>query len=98
MSKGNKTDENHKKSLDKYMMHTMDVLGKNKIETELFTIRQQNNPASVVIDVNDIDDIPIEYLVTQKPTINKKKISEDIKAGVDLHFAHLEQSKSLRIK
>jgi hypothetical protein len=37
--------------------------------------------------------------VQQDPTIDKKKIKEDLKAGVDLEgIAHLEQTESLRIR
>ena len=73
------------------------MTGKVKFKTDLFSFNIQNNTPSVVID--NIDDIPIEYLVLQEPEINKKKIAADIKAGVNLsYFAHLEQSRSLRIK
>jgi len=58
----------------------------------------QNNAPSVVIDAEDVNDIPIEYLIVEAK-VDKKKIATDIKAGVDLHaFAHLEQSRSLRIR
>lgn len=89
--------ENNIKRLKKNLQEAMEMTGKVKFKTDLFSFNIQNNTPSVVID--NIDDIPIEYLVLQEPEINKKKIAADIKAGVDLsYFAHLEQSRSLRIK
>ena len=89
--------ENNITRLKKNLQEAMEMTGKVKFKTDLFSFNIQNNTPSVVID--NIDDIPIEYVVLQEPKIDKKKIAADIKAGVDLsYFAHLEQSRSLRIK
>lgn len=98
MAKMKTVIENNIARLKKNLQKAMELTGKTKFKTDLFSFNIQNNPSSVVIDAESVDDIPIEYLVTQPPKIDKKKISETIKAGVDLHFAHLEQTKSLRIK
>lgn len=73
--------------------------GKTKFKTDLFSFGIQKNPPAVVMDEQYIENIPKKYLVQQDPTIDKKKIKEDLKAGVDLDgIAHLEQTESLRIR
>lgn len=77
----------------------MIMTGKTKFKTDLFSFGIQKNPPSVVMDEQYIENIPAEYLIEQEPKLNKAKIKEDLKAGVDLEgIAHLEQSESLRIK
>jgi len=52
-----------------------------------------------VIDEQYIENIPTEYLKFAEPEIDKKKIGEALKAGEKLEgIAHLETSKSLRIR
>ena len=73
--------------------------GKTKFKTDLFSFGIQKNPPSVVIDEQYIKNIPKKYLVQQDPVIDKKKIKEDLNAGVDLEgIAHLAQTESLRIR
>ena len=73
--------------------------GKTKFKTDLFSFGIQKNPPAVVIDEQYIENIPEKYLVQQDPVIDKKKIKEDLKAGVDLEgIAHLAQTESLRIR
>lgn len=99
MAHGEESCDNRIKSLKKYMQQCMELTGLEKIKTKLSSIWIQNNQPSVVVDAENVDDIPIEYLVVQEPKVDKKKIAEDIKAGVDLYgIAHLEYSRSLRIK
>ena len=70
-----------------------------KIKTALFSFAVQNNAPSVVIDEQYIENIPTEYLKFAEPEINKKKLGEDLKAGVAPEgIAHLETSSSLRIR
>lgn len=77
----------------------MELTGKTKFKTDLFSFNVQNNPAAVIMDEQYLENIPEEYLIPQEPKIDKKKLAADLKAGVDLEgIAHLEQSRSLRIK
>lgn len=76
----------------------METTGKEKFKTELFSFHIQNNPPSLVMDSEDIEVIPMEYLVPQDPKIDKTKIKADIKAGKEITFAHLVTGRSLRIK
>lgn len=76
----------------------METTGKKKFKTELFSFNIQNNPPSLVMDSEDIEVIPMEYLVPQDPKIDKTKIKADIKAGKEITFAHMVTGRSLRIK
>ena len=49
----------------------METTGKEKFKTELFSFHIQNNPPSLVMDSEDIEVIPMEYLVPQDPKIDK---------------------------
>ena len=70
-----------------------------KVKTPLFSINVQNNPESVVMDVEGTDLIPEEYLKFKEPEVNISKIKEDIKAGKDLSaLAHLERTQSVRVR
>lgn len=99
LSKRKKVIENNIDRMKKTIQAAMELIDKPKIDTDLFTFRIQKNPASVVMDVNYIEDVPEEYLIPQEPKVDRKKIMADIKAGKDLDgIAHLEQWSSLRIK
>ena len=79
------------------LQNVMELTGKTKFKTELFSFGIQNNPASVVID--DEKMIPGEFLIPQAPKIDKTAIKDALKAGVDMAgIAHLEQTQSLRIR
>ena len=81
------------------MQRAMTVAGEKKIPAGSFTVSVQQNPPKVVLDEQYIENIPEKYLVKQEPTINKKAMLEDLKAGADLDgIAHLETGESLRIR
>lgn len=92
------TMENNVKYLKSTLQFAMETTGKTKFKTELFSFCIQKNPASVVIDDPYLENIPDKYLIPQDPKIDKVKIKEDLKAGIDIGIAHLEQSQSLRIR
>ena len=93
-----KTLENTIESAKKAMQYAMDVAGEKKVKGKLFSISLQNNPASVVLDEQYMENIPEKYLI-HKTDINKRLMAEDIKNGVDLEgLAHLEQSEGIRIR
>lgn len=94
-----KTLENNIKRMKEALQYVMEMTGKTKFKTELFSFNVQNNPASVVMDEQYIENIPEEYLIPQEPKIDRNKIKDAIKAGKDLGgIAHLEQTQSLRIR
>ena len=90
--------ENKIDRMKKSLQSAMELTGKTKFKTKLFSFNVQNNPASVVVEA-DIKDIPERYLKPVDPTVDKKLLKEDLKAGVDLGgVAHLVQTRGLRIK
>ena len=83
----------------KVMQMAMETAGEKKVKGQIFTISIQANPESVVLDESYIENIPPEYLKVKDPEIDKAKLKEDLKNGVNLDgIAHLEQTESLRIK
>ena len=94
-----KSLENRSAALKGRLQQMMEITGKVKFKTELFSFGIQKNPAAVVMDEQYIENIPECYLIIQEPKIDKQKIKEDLKAGLDLEgIAHLEQTESLRIR
>lgn len=90
-----KTLENKVINLKRYLESSLKAIGKQEIKGKLFTLRLQENTPSVVID--DINTIPKQYLKLVEE-VDKKKIKEDLKNGLDIPGAKLESSESLRIK
>lgn len=98
LTKKRQAIENNIKNMKKVLQGAMEVTGKIKFKTDLFSFRIQKNAPSVIIDEQYIENIPEEYLIPQDPKIDKAKLKEDLKAGVNLEgIAHLEQSESIRI-
>lgn len=98
LAKKRKAMENSIKHMKERMTIAMQQTGKLDIKGELFKFKVQANPPAVVMDVN-IEDVPEKYLIAQDPKIDKKKLAEDLKAGVELDgVAHLEVSSSIRIR
>lgn len=94
-----KAIEENIKRMKAALQGMMEVTGKIKFKTDLFSFGIQKNAPSVVIDVEDIYDIPEDYLKYKAPEINKTAIKEAIQKGENLEgIAHLEQSHSLRIR
>lgn len=99
LSSRKKTVENNIKRMKQGLETAMKAADRPKIKTKLFSFSVQKNPPSVVMDEQYIENIPDEYLIPQEPKIDKKKIKEDLKAGVNLEgLAHLEQTEGLRIR
>lgn len=94
-----KTYENNVKTLKSKMQEALLATGERKLKGQFFSFNVQTNPPSVVIDEAHIENIPEAYIVKPEPIVNKKKLLEDLKAGVDLDgIAHLETSESIRIR
>lgn len=90
--------ENKIDRMKRSLQGAMELTGKTKFKTQFFSFNIQNNPASVVVEV-DVDRIPAKYLKPADPTINKQLLKDDLKAGVELDgIAHLTQTRGLRIR
>ena len=94
-----KTLENNIKNMKAVLQGAMEITGKTKFKTDLFSFGIQKNAPSVIIDASDINNIPPDYLKFREPEVNKTAIKEAILNGEDLEgIAHLEQGQSLRIR
>lgn len=99
LSRRKRTIDNNIDSLKKRLQLSMELTGKDSIDTPLFKFRIQKNAPSVVVDLDDLQDMPMEYLTYHEPTVNKTALKDALKAGLALEgIAHLEQSQSLRIR
>lgn len=85
------------KRLKAYLQNAMEVTGKTKFKTDLFSFAVQKNPPKVVLDVSP-DMVPSEYLIPQDPKVDMAAIKDALKAGTVTNIAHLEQGQSLRIR
>ena len=94
-----KAMENTRDRMKVVMQMAMETAGEKKVKGQIFTIYIQANPESVVLDESYIENIPPEYLKVRDPEIDKAKLKEDLKNGVNLEgIAHLEQNYGLRIR
>lgn len=95
-----KSLENRSTWLKQRLQDVMELTGKTKFKTELFSFGIQKNPPKVVID--DPSRIYQAYLIEQEPKIDtaaiKKALSDPEEAALWDGIAHLEQSESLRIR
>lgn len=87
--------ENNIKRMKDALQEAMEVTGKTKFKTALFSFNIQNNPTSVVID--NTADVPEQFLIPQEPKIDKKAI-KDLLKETEVSWAHLEQTQGLRIR
>ena len=98
LSDKKKVLENNIKNMKAALQGAMEITGKTRFKTELFTFGIQKNTPSLILDT-DINNLPPEFLRFRDPEVNKTKLKEAILNGEDLEgFAHLEQSQSLRIR
>ena len=90
-----KAAQSKERWLKSYLQSQMEVMGLTKVKTDLFQISIQNNPPSV--DDYDPALIPASY---QKVTydIDRRRILEDLKKGIEVPGACLKQSQSIRIR
>lgn len=93
-----KTMENNIKNMKTALKNMMELTGKTKFKTELFSFGIRKNAPAVVMDEQYIENIPREF-IRVKEEVDKTAIKEALNAGFDLEgIAHLEQSQSLSIR
>ena len=95
-----KAIEGNIKRLKSALQYAMETTGKTKFKTQLFSFSIGKNPASVVMDKYDIEDIPERFLKYKDPEIDRTALKNAIKAGDQdaMNIAHLEQTTGLRIR
>ena len=95
-----KTIENRINNMKSRLQAMMELTGKTKFKTPLFSFSVQKNPASVVIDNEAL--IPDAYWIPQEPKLDKAAIKEALKSEDEVPLwegvAHLAQTESLRIR
>lgn len=99
MAERRKTKESKASKVKEYLLENMLRTGITKIECPHFVLSVRKNPPSV--DVLMQDQIPDEYFDIPDPlppTLNKKRLADDLKAGVVIEGARLTQGNSLQIK
>lgn len=94
-----KAKENAIKRLKELMKLAMNTAGEKKLPCGTFTVSVQNNPPSVVMDEQYIENIPEDYLKYRDPEIDRKKLKDHLEKGIAPEgIAHLEVSTSVRIR
>lgn len=82
---------------EKFVLDFMSENGVDEICGLKFAFRTQNNPPSVLIKDEKI--VPDEYkTIVQTLRVDKKRISDDLKLGVDVSGCELVSSKRLKIE
>ncbi len=94
-NKKSKTAENKIAWLKKNLQSSMELQGRKRVETELFTISIQKNTPS--LDITSEDNIGDEYYKVER-TLNKRDLLNDIKEGLIIDGVGIKQTESLRIR
>jgi len=100
LSKRKKTIENRSNFMKERLKQSMEITGKTKFKTALYSFSIQKNGSVNPVKIDaDVKDIPAEYLVPQPPKPNIEAIRKALEEGTKLPFAHLEErGTSLRIR
>lgn len=59
----------------------LEQAGRKSVETALGTASLRNTPPSLIVKSEDEADIPTKYWKQGKPTLDKKRLAADLKAG-----------------
>lgn len=90
-----KSAENKVKWLKQNLQASMELQGRKKVKTDLFSFNiQKNAPSLEIRDENNIDD---SYYRIER-ILNKRELLNDIKEGLIVDGVELKQTESLRIR
>ena len=95
LSDRRKALENNAKSLKSNLEYSMKLQDKKKFKTEHFSFNIQKNAPSVKITD---EEKALERYKRVTESIDKAKLKDDLKNGVELDYAELVQTESLRIR
>ena len=89
---------NNQEGMKNFLFGQLEFAGLTEMKTDICTIKQANNPPSVLID--DPELIPVKYqtIIPESYSIRKSEISKDLKAGFDVPGCQLTHSKRWVIK
>lgn len=90
-----KSAENKVKWLKQNLQASMELQGRKKVKTDLFSFNiQKNAPSLEITNEKNIDDS--YYIIERK--LNKKELLSDIKEGLIVDGVEIKQTESLRIR
>ena len=81
--------ENSAQRMTNGLRNTLRVIGLQKLERPAFTLSVRSLPPKVEIDETRSDRIPEEYWTKPEPTLDKRKLLSDLKAGQEIPGARL---------
>lgn len=85
-------------NIKNYLFYNMQAIGMTEIKTPLFTAKIQKNPPSVVITDESKVDARYLTIIPQTFKVDKNRLKEDLKNGIELPYARLEQKERLQLK
>ena len=86
--------KNKEDRLKKLILSALEVSGKSKFKTSLYSFSIRNTKS---VEIINIDDVPRNFLRV-KYEADKKKIGDELKAGASFDFAKIVENKSLGVK
>ena len=96
LTKAKKSRERKSESLKSYLVNTMQILEKTKIETDLGTYGIRKSTALKILDISKI---PHEYIKKKEEVaVDKRGLTSFIKNGEAVEGAALVENYSLHIK
>lgn len=87
--------ENGAKRLKESLLIHLTALDKTKMDAGLFSVTKCATTSANIVDENSIAP---NYLVPQPPTIDKRQILADLKAGMAVPGAELSKTEYVRIR
>lgn len=93
--KRRKSIENRIENLKEYLKTTMIATDKRKFKTDLFSFNIQKNRAS--LKILDEEKVPEEYVEYDRKVL-KDKLKKAIAEGLEVDYAELTQTESLRVR
>ncbi|EJX1540501.1 siphovirus Gp157 family protein [Listeria monocytogenes] len=88
------TINNNVKRLKQSLFDAMITANKQKIKTNLFTLDIRKNPPSLIVE--DESKL-LNYLIEQPKKLDKTKLGDDLKKGIEVPGAKIIQTERLQI-
>lgn len=95
--KAKRQRERHADWLKTYVREQMEVLGEDKLKTELFSLSICNN-SNPSVSIFDEDMVPVAYNLPVERRIDKSAILADVEGGKDVPGVEVVCGKHLRIR
>ena len=89
--------ESAAEKLRKMIIKYMSLTKQPKLKAGIFNVTKGSNQ-SVELLYDDIENYPEEYLVAQKPKLDRRKLLADLKDGTVVDGALIKQTECIKIK